>query len=309
MECSDEERQLSVEFYDRYPAGRSTGFFTPFAGILQGPGPLAGGEDLVRAHRANELVSQAAEEPDLDARLSRALAESLSNITDVAVAVSGGVDSWLLAAILKYQGYRVCEWYLETGIPSYCEREQVKRSSEVLGIECRHIRVTARDFVESAAEFTSITESPIYNLHPVSKWLLAKGLRGEGITTLVTGDGADQVMRWEWDCDLLPLTMACFRSAGIRMVAPFMADQVIDFCRQPYPDKQPVRNLARQLGVPAVAKQPVLFPPLTLPSRPRAVLPSARPEFTQACENQTSCLSYTTGLLQQSLEDATRCAE
>jgi hypothetical protein len=71
MECSDEERQLSVEFYDRYPAGRSTGFFTPFAGILQGPGPLAGGEDLVRAHRANELVSQAAEEPDLDARLTR----------------------------------------------------------------------------------------------------------------------------------------------------------------------------------------------------------------------------------------------
>jgi PP-loop superfamily ATP-utilizing enzyme len=291
-ECSGDERRLSVEFYERYPAGRGTGLLTPLAGVLQAPGPLAGGADLVNT----------SDDSDLYACLARALGGSLPGVSDVAVAVSGGIDCWLLAAILQAQGYRVRGWYLESGIAGYCEREQVERMSEALGIECRSIRVTAGDFVESAAEFVAVTETPIYNLHPVSKWLLAKGLRDEGITTVVTGDGADQVMRWDWDCDLLPLTMACFRSAGIRLVTPFATDEVIGFCRQPYPDKQPIRDLARELGVPAVAKHPTLFPAVKLPSQPHAELPAV-------CESQTSCLSYTTGLLLQALEEAARCAE
>src|SRR5579863_5056784 len=210
-DCSDDERRLSSEFYERYPAGRGTGPLTPLAGILQTPGPLACGENLTRANGANT-----SDNPNLHTHLARALADSLPNVSDVAVAVSGGIDSWLLAAILQAEGYRVRGWYLESGIAGYCEREQVERLSKALGIECFCIRVTVDDFLESVAEFVAVTETPVYNLHPVSKWLLAQGLRREGITTLVTGDGADQVMRWEWDCDLLPPTIACFRRAGIR---------------------------------------------------------------------------------------------
>lgn len=305
--CSDEERRLSAEFFDQYPAGRGTGLLTPFTGILQGPGPLAGGEGLVR-DEANADASQASQS-DLEARLSRALAEALPEHGEVAVAVSGGVDCWLLAVLLRNLGCQVRGWYLETGIPGYCEREQVERSSEALGIRCRYIRVAARDFVESLGEFTAVTQTPIYNLHPVSKWLLAKELRKEGVTTLVTGDAADQVMRWEWDCDLLPLTIACFQAAGIRLVAPFLTEEVIRFCRQPDSDKQPIRDLARQLGVPAVAKQPTMFPHLTLPLRPRASLPSTGAARKRPSNDQTSCLVHTTGLLQQWLEEATSCAE
>ena len=308
-QCSEQERQLSAEFYGRYPAGRGTGRLTPFAGILQGPGPLAGGDALVRG---DDRAPQAAKGRDLEARLSRALAESLPPstplTTEVAVAVSGGVDCWLLAALLKHLGYRVCGWYLETGIPGYCEREQVERSSAALGIPCRYIRVAATDFVACLAEFTAVTQTPIYNLHPVSKWLLAKALREEGIKAVVTGDAADQVMRWEWECDLLPLTIACFQGAGIRMVAPFMADEVVGFARQPYPDKQPVRDLAQRFGVPTIAKQPTLFPPLTLPSRPRASLPAPVAGDMPAHADRARCLAYTTGLLQGWLAEAARCA-
>ncbi len=126
---------------------------------------------------------------------------------------------------------------------------------------------------------------------------------------MVTGDAADQVMRWDWDCDLLPLTISCLRGAGVRLVAPFMAEEVIAFCRRRWPDKQPVRDLARKLGVPVLAKQPTLFPPMTLPSRPRAVLPSAKVEKALAGDTRTSCLAYTTGLLQQWLREAAPCAE
>jgi hypothetical protein len=215
------------------------------------------------------------------------------------VAVSGGVDSWLLAALLQSLRYRVHGWYLETGIPQYCELRQVEQSSQALGIGYSRIRATADGFLDSVPEFVAVTETPIYNLHPVSKLLLAKALRREGVATLVMGDGADQVMRQDRDCDLLPLTLACFQAAGIRVIAPFLAESVIGFCLQPDPQKRPVRDLARQLGVPDVPKHPTLFPQVPLPPSPRALLPASPAPSRQY---EASCVSYTTGLLLQALE-------
>jgi PP-loop superfamily ATP-utilizing enzyme len=293
-ECTPGERQLSAAFFECCMAGRGPGGCSPFMGIRQGPGPLT----CVEAW-GGPSASQ-----DLHPRLAHALAESLAGAGEVAVAVSGGIDSWLLAAILKSEGYRVCGWYLESGVPGYCERDQVERSARILGIPCRYVRVTENDFLQAVPEFVAITETPIYNLHPVSKWLLANALRREGIDTVVTGDGADQVMRHEWDCDLLPMTLTCFQNAGVRLVAPFLAERVMAFCRRPYPDKRPVRELAQQLGVPMAAKHPTLFPPVELPAHPRADLPVGA-----AGDYKTASLSYTTGLLLQALEAHQQCAE
>jgi hypothetical protein len=358
-ECSEEERQLSAEFYERYLAGRGTGDLTPFAGILVGPGPLANTltqaflpVSMGSAQRKRVKVSGAGFHPAADFQsaplisspfprlattfqsvlgsgatkptparmpvprclqecLADALAESLPEIGEVDVAVSGGIDSWLLAAMLRALGYRVRGWYLESGIPGYCERDQVAHFSAILGVPCRYIRVTAKDFLAYLPEFLSVTETPIYNLHPVSKWLLAKALHREGISTLVTGDGADQVMRHEWDCDLLPLTLACFQGAGLRLITPFLAPPVIGFCRVPDPDKRPIRELARQLGVPSVPKHPTLFPAVDLPRHPRALLPGIDLGGQQTDDEKRSSallLSYTTGLLLQALEEHEQCA-
>ncbi len=293
--CSPKERQLSFDFYNLYPAGNGIGSLTPFVGILQGQGPLADGCHLVSSSESGKA--------SLQERLSHALVEALLDSKEVAIAVSGGVDCWLLAALCQKLGYSVCGWYLESGLPGYCEREQMLRLSDALGIECRCLRVAASDFVDCLAEFTAVTQMPVYNLHPVSKWLLARGLREQGITTVVTGDAADQVMRWDWDCDLLPITISCFKGAGIQMVAPFMADDVIAFCRQPFADKEPIRKLARDLGVPSIAKQASSFPPLALPAWPRASLPTSG-----AAPDQLACLAYTTGVLQQWLEGGLPCA-
>jgi PP-loop superfamily ATP-utilizing enzyme len=225
--------------------------------------------------------------------LYRALEGEISVHGDeVHVAVSGGIDSWVLAALLKRAGCRVRGWYLESGVEGYCEREQVLRFREEVGIPCEHIRVTGADFVESAAEFVAVTETPIYNLHPVSKLLLAKGLARNGVTSVVTGDGADQVMRHDWDCDLLPLTLTCFRSAGVQVVAPFLSETVVGLCGQRHSDKEPIRELARRLGVPVVAKCPTLSPDVSLPGQEqvwRPVLPGTTELLLQAMEKRETC--------------------
>jgi hypothetical protein len=278
-ECSAEERQLSAAFYERALEGRGPGGCTAIVGIGQGTAPLA-------------AVAQNSD----DAGLYERLVGAIPSVEEVHVAVSGGIDSWLLAAVLRSRGCRVHAWYLESGIPGYCERDAVEHCARALGIGYRCIRVSASDFLRALPEFIAATETPIYNLHPVSKWLLADALRREGVDAVVTGDGADQVMRREWDCDLLPITLACFQAAQVRLIAPFLDDSVVAFCRRPWPDKRPVRELAERFHVPVGGKRPTLVPPLPLPSQPSVELP------VRAVGYPVECLSYTTGLLLERLD-------
>jgi hypothetical protein len=246
--CSPPERRLSRDFFAGYLAGRGTGGLTAIGGIGEGPGLFAD---------AGRMVESGAGHGDLADRL---MSELRGDVTDIAV--SGGTDSWLLAALLKSHGCAVRGWYLESGVPGYCERDQVLRMAASVGVECEILRVTAGDFVLALPAFVAQTETPIYNLHPVSKWLFARALARRGVKAIVSGDGADQVFRHDWNCDLLPLTLTCFESVGVRLIAPFLSESVISGCRVPSPDKAPVRDLARRLGVPETAKRATLFPPI-----------------------------------------------
>ncbi len=273
-DCTAEERRLSSAFLERYLAGRGSGGLTVISGVREGVGIL---------DSARTAVGTAS--GDLYDRLAAELAGKAS---PVHVAVSGGIDSWLLVAILKSLGYDVRGWLLVSGIPGYCEREIALRMAAALDISCEEIHAGAEEFVSELEEFVAITETPIYNLHPVSKLLLARGLRRRGVASVVTGDGADQVMRRDWDCDLLPLTATCFRSQGVALVTPFLSGAVAAVCDRPHPDKRPVRELALRLGVPDLPKRPTLFPDLGLSRR--------------------DWLDRTTGLLMESLEARLSCA-
>ncbi len=273
--CSREERALSPEYFEHYAEGQGVGSLTLFRGVLQGPGPLAGHASLPRDG-----------DPE---RLADALVECIPKGVAVNVALSGGMDSWLLAVLLRSRGFEIRGWYLESGVPGYCEIERVRYLSRGLGIACQCVRVTESEFVDALPSFVEAVESPIYNLHPVSKWLLAQALRSEGVASLVTGDGADQVIRQETDCDLLPLTLSCFREAGVNLITPFLNESVVRMCHRPDPEKRIVRRLAEHLGVPNLRKHATLFPEVKLPGG-------------------MDCLTYSTNMLLEALGDPRRCA-
>lgn len=274
-ECTPQERELSLEYPARYLSGRGTGDLTPFAGIRNGPGVLQHGASLARSKTG-----------DLRTRLEGVLDSAASGNGETAVAVSGGIDSWILAGLLKRLGHRVRGYLLVSGVPGYCERDRAMRLAESAGIECEEVRTSAEEFREALPEFAARIETPIYNLHPVSKLLLARALAKRGIRRIIGGDGADQVMRHDWDCDLLPITFSCFTAMGVELVTPFLDDRVIAICGSPDPGKAPVRELARCLGLPSFPKRATLFP---------GVEPQA-------------CLAHTTELLVEHLEVFRSCA-
>ena len=275
IECTQQERELSCDYQSGYLSGGGIGDLTPFTGIRSGPGILS----HARAIAGSELGN-------LGARLESVLARTVDGEVDVAVAVSGGIDSWILAMMLKMMGHRVHGYLLVSGVPGYCERAQALRIAESVGIACEEIRVDGERFREALPEFVALIETPVYNLHPISKLLLARELAKRGIKKIIGGDGADQVMRHDWDCDLLPITFSCFTAMGVELVAPFLDDDVVAVCGRPDPDKAPVRELARDLGLPSLPKRPTLFPG----DEPRA------------------CLTHTTQLLVDHLEAFRSCA-
>lgn len=178
----------------------------------------------------------------------------------VPVALSGGLDSWVLAMLLRNAGRDVRAVTLASGIDGYCEFAQVDLLSRRFAIPLEVIAAGAEDFESALPRFLAITRTPIYNLHPVSKLLLAEGLAARGIPAIVTGDAADQVFRCETECDLLPLTQSCFRHTQVELILPFLSENVRQLCHTPDPDKRPLRELAASLGLPNIAKRPTLYP-------------------------------------------------
>lgn len=195
--------------------------------------------------------------------LAEALAGGMESVPargPVAVALSGGLDSWVLALLLRRRGTEVRGYTLRSDVPGYCEWGQTLALAERFAMPLEAIRVGPDAFTEALPRFLAVTRTPIYNLHPVSKLLLAEAFAARGVAVAVTGDAADQVFRCEAECDLLPLTQACFRHAGVGLCTPFLSAGVRALCVEPDSAKRPVRELAALLRIPAIPKRPTLHP-------------------------------------------------
>lgn len=224
--------------------------------VLQEVLAVPPGHSLIRSPQG--LTVQAMPAPStpawgLDAALRAALQRTLDSGKRVALALSGGLDSALLLALLRELGAsHVPVYILATGMPNYCERDAAVEMAARLHATIRFVEVDASNFVSALPRTVQHVEEPMFNLHPVAKLLLAEAMAEDGIEIAITGDGADQVMRRDQSANYLPLCKALFDAASVTLSSPFLDHAVVRYLtRIPAdPDKQCLRVLADQLHLP-----------------------------------------------------------
>jgi asparagine synthase (glutamine-hydrolysing) len=191
---------------------------------------------------------------DLETLLRDSLQRALESGKRVALALSGGLDSALLLALLRELGAQrhVTSYILATGMPDYCEEDAALELATQMQAKVKVIRFGEPDFVAALPRTTHTVEEPMFNLHPVAKRLLAEAMAEDGIELAISGDGADQVLRRDQSANYLPLCNALFDAASVHLHPPFVDQAVVMHLTSiaPDPDKQCLRELGARLNLP-----------------------------------------------------------
>jgi hypothetical protein len=210
---------------------------------------------------------------DVDALLLAAVRRVVTSGRRVAIALSGGLDSALVLALV-----RACAavadvdavpcYVLAPRFGDYDESDTALATAAAFGARAVVVDVEASDFLAALPAALAAVEVPLYNLHPVAKLLLARRLVDDGVEVVLTGDAADHVMRRDVTADYLPLVGALHDAAGLALASPFLDDAVVDalLFEEPDPGKTLLRAIAARRGVPRALvetrKRARLCPPL-----------------------------------------------
>ena len=175
------------------------------------------------------------------------LQESLSQHQDSLVALSGGLDSFLIASLIHRTTGR---WppvaTLVSHLANYCEVKETERVAKQIGItDLIIIEADEEDFLDSLAPAIKSMEVPLYNLHPVSKWVFANKIKQLGFNLCLTGDGADQIFDHDDGHDYLPLVGAIFADLEIDLICPLYRSDLLPIRSDS--DKTFLRELAKDL--------------------------------------------------------------
>lgn len=244
-----DNRAIDVEGFRQYFVRRPDGSRTCFQSIEK----LPAGCDL---HLSDEQFN--VRRRDLPMRdgpllplLEERIAALLAGARNVAIALSGGLDSALVLAIVRrVTGRSVPILTLATGLPGYCELTDTLETARVLNAgDVDVIQVRAEQLIAALPEAIAACETPLFNLHPVTKLLLAQAAAQRGYDAILTGDGADQMFAGSDARNYLPIVGALVRSKGISLLSPFFDETIAGWAaRQPIDaGKTALRNAAAQI--------------------------------------------------------------
>lgn len=289
------ERRLSADGVAQFFGSSPSASATCFAGVKRLWDPL---------RTASPASVGAICDKDVIAVLRQAVAAAVSGAEQPVIALSGGIDSLVLALLLgEVLGRTPAAATLVTGIDGYCELDATARAADLLGLDLVELHADAGDIVDALPEAVRAAEVPMYNLHPVTKWLFARGAHVAGYDRILTGDGADQVIAHDPGVDYLPVVGSMFAASSAEVRWPFLDPAMVGVLRalRPDPDKSVLRRfVADRLGakVAMESKRAGFTPPIDLA---RLIDPAALQRVAAAIDRPLP------GILGDRCDDRTRC--
>lgn len=215
-----------------------------------------------RGHRLSgtpgawQIEAMAAPEERRGRGLERLLLAALDSVVGrgrrVALALSGGLDSALLLALLasSFRGSMPAVYVLAPRLPGgadYDESSAAVNLARSLELKAIVIEAAEQDFLLGLPACAALAETPLFNAHPVAKHLLFEQLAADEIDVVITGDGADQVFAGAPSEIYLPIVGALAEASGVTLHCPFLDEAVIALAAQSPPDprKTVLREAAR----------------------------------------------------------------
>ncbi|WP_040160006.1 asparagine synthetase B family protein [Mobilicoccus massiliensis] len=186
-----------------------TGSLTPYAGVHQvRPGHIvtvatdAGTPRVVSDERwaptpVSALKPSASASPSEDeiVQLEAAVRESvrarMRSTGRVACLLSGGIDSTIIGAIARDEGASLGLALALEGDDLVAGRQ--REVAEALGIDLVQHQLVPREVVDTFEAYVRTRRMPLVRLGPVGMTALARRARAEGISGVLSGEGADEL--------------------------------------------------------------------------------------------------------------------
>jgi asparagine synthase (glutamine-hydrolysing) len=177
---------------------------SPFAGVKQlRPGSLLVWERgrIVeeRAWWTPRYDAPSSEPGDLLALLRDSVDLRLRADVPVGAYLSGGLDSSLISALAQVRkGGELRTFSIAFKDPHYDERAQQEAVARALRTQHHVVEAGPREIAAALPDVVRHTETPLIRTAPVPLYLLAKEVRANDLTVVVTGEGADELF-WGYD--------------------------------------------------------------------------------------------------------------
>jgi len=131
---------------------------------------------------------------ELEAQLKRSVALRLRADVAVGAYVSGGLDSSVIASLAVAASGRIETFGIRFEEPRFDETEEQRLVAKHLGTNHHELLCAADDIRDALAETVWYCETPLLRTSPVPLFLLSQAVKSAGIKTVLTGEGADELL-------------------------------------------------------------------------------------------------------------------
>jgi asparagine synthase (glutamine-hydrolysing) len=113
--------------------------------------------------------------------------------------LSGGLDSSLISALAQVRkGGELRTFSIAFKDPRYDERAQQQAVADALGTKHHVVEAGPEEIAAALPDVVRHTETPLIRTAPVPLFLLAREVRANDLTVVITGEGADELF-WGYD--------------------------------------------------------------------------------------------------------------